>query len=272
MANCENISTFNFELVKNAKLRKKTYFWTVLSLIMVLGTLIITNNLEYSFFSLIVSSFLVLQFYFPNKVSEVVEYGYQGEKKCLNLLSKLPADFVIFNQIEIPSEKSSYLEFETDFIVVGQNSIFIVEIKRFSGKIKCDDPQRDWLRYKYDKNNKVISSGVIKNPIKQVMNQKYFFCKYFAQFDLELNPRTIVFLDMDKRNYDIPKDSETPIFNDKSLIKYIKKIDKTSTSFINGYNRTRVIELLISLNENAKLSRKSRLKDKTTLNQYFKRK
>ena len=153
--------------------------------------------------------------------------------------------------------------------VIGQNSIFIIETKSFAGKIKSDDPKKDWLRTKYDKNDKLISSDVVNNPIKQVMRQKQFFHEYFLYFNLELNPRTIVFLDMDKKDYDIPKDNETPIFSNKSLLKYIKKIDKTSTSFITGYSRTKVIDLLISLNKNSDSSRKTRLKNKTNFKKYF---
>ncbi len=269
MANCENISIFNFDLVKSSKLKKKFYFWIVSSVIMVMGTLVVTNKIEYSLFALFITTFLVIQFYYPNKVSGIIEYGYKGEKNCLKLLQKLPSDFIIFNQIEIPSEKSSYSEFESDFIVVGQNSVFLVEAKKYSGKIKSEDPQREWTRYKYDKTGNQVHASIIKNPISQVMRQKQYLCEYFLHFELELNPRTIVFLDMDTKNFDIAEDLETPIFNNKAMIKYIKKVDKSSTSFINGYNRDKVIDILISLNKNSNSSRKLRLKDKTNFKKYF---
>lgn len=269
MANCTNISTFNFDLVKKAKFRKKLSFWIIFSLLTFLVTYLLTLNLAYAFFALLVATFLVIQFYYPEKIQSLIEYGYQGEKNCLKLLKKLPDDFVIFNQIEIPSEASSFLEFETDFIVVGQNSVFIIEAKRFAGKIESKGVNDIWSRKKFDRTRKHLYSDTIKNPIRQVIKQKKYFSEYFLKNGLPLEPKTIVYLNMDKKDYNVAETDLVPIFNNKSILRYIKKIDQTQSSYVKSYSRDRVLELLSALNKNSVASRKNRLKDKIFMKEYL---
>lgn len=269
MANCTNISTFNFDLVKKAKFKKKLYFWLFFSLLVFFITYIITMKLLYALFSLLVSTFLVTQFYYPKKIQSLIEYGYEGEKNCLKLLKKLPSDFVIFNQIEIPSEDSSFLEFETDFIVIGQNSIFIIESKRFAGKIEASSPMDNWTRKKFDHSGKNLYSQSIKSPIRQVLKQKKYLNQYFLKYGLLLEPKTVVYLNMDKKDYNVAETDFVPIFSNKSILKYINKIDQTQSSYIKSYSRDKVIELLTTLNKSSVASRKYRLRDKGFLKEYF---
>lgn len=269
MANCTNISTFNFDLVKKAKFRKKLSFWFISSLIAFLLTFMLTMSLVYALFVLMVETFVVMQFYYPEKIKSLIEYGYQGEKNCLKLLKKLPRDFVIFNQIEIPSEDSSFLEFETDFIVIGQNSIFIIEAKRFAGKIESTGSMDNWFRKKFDRSGKYLNAQSIKNPIRQVLKQRKYFSQYFLKNGLLVDPKTIVYLNMNKKDYNVAETDLVPIFNNKSILKYIKKIDQTQSSYIKSYSRDKVLELLTTLNKSSVASRKIRLKDKIFMKEYF---
>ena len=79
----------------------------------------------------------------------------------------------------------------------------------------------------------------------------------------------MIFLNMDKDDVNLPVNEKIPIFTDKSIIKHIKEIDNTTTSYIEGYKKEKLVEILILLNEKSKLARKGRLKDVKILKSYI---
>jgi len=55
--------------------------------------------------------------------------GAAGEDRALAALSGLPAEYTLFNQIRLPDERSRTGFREADFVVVGNNGVFIIENK-----------------------------------------------------------------------------------------------------------------------------------------------
>ena len=55
--------------------------------------------------------------------------GAAGEDRVLAALSVLPAKYTLFNQIRLPDEHSRTGFREADFMVVGNNGVFIIENK-----------------------------------------------------------------------------------------------------------------------------------------------
>ena len=196
--------------------------------------------------------------------------GNKGEKNTLKILNKLPKAFTIFNQIEIPSTESSFDEFETDFIVVGFNSIFIIEVKRYQGKIKCKNVNEDWIQQIFYSDGKLKLEKFVRSPFRQVSRQKRILYSFVLKYGIELDIKTLVFLNMNKRDYKLPKIVDIPVFSDKDINKHIQNVDKYFSSYINGYHREELVDLLIKQNEHSKRSRHLRLKDKSYLKEYFK--
>ena len=269
MANCSNISPFNLNLVKKAKLKKKLLIWVIFSPLCLIFVKILTKNDDIAVFSFIFVSFLIREFYYSTPLSKLFISGHIGEKNTLKVLKKLPKEFVIFNQIEIPSEDSSFSEFESDFIVVGLNSVFIIESKRFTSKVICEDIRDDWIKQEFRRDGTVKRRQFIKSPFRQVLRQKKYFLLYINHFDIKLSINTVIFLNMDKKDYKLPKNTEIPVFNNKSIRKFIKKLDNISSSFVNGYQREKLLEILRVLNQNSMESRMERLKDKKHFQEYF---
>ena len=270
MANITQISPFTVDIVKKAKFKNKILFWVITTSITSSMTYIVTNNIFMPLFSFLFVSILVKELYFSKNVNNIYLSGEQGEKNALKVLKKLPKSFTIFNQIEIPSSESSFNEFETDFIVVGRNSVFIVEVKNYHGHIICTNVNSDWTKQNFHRDGSISSTEIIKSPFMQVKNQKKILFGYLKKIDLELDIKTIIFLDMNKKDYEIKKSEEIPVFNDKKVNKYIKKIDQSRSSFINGYKREELINILQNLNGHSQSSRRTRLKDKNYLKGYFK--
>ena len=74
--------------------------------------------------------------------------GAAGEERALAVLSGLPDEYALFNQIRFPDERSSTGYREADFILAGPNGVFILENKDYLGWIKGDENSDEWELHK----------------------------------------------------------------------------------------------------------------------------
>lgn len=267
MANTQFISSFNYNLIKNRILKRKLLIWlSLVSLSFFIS--LVTSNIIFGLFILILSTFFINEFYLK-QISYAFKSGYLGEKCGFKILKKLPKNFTIFNQIEIPNEYGSFKEFETDFIILGTNCLFIIESKNYHGKIYCENEKEDWLKKLYNSKGQLKKSEVVKSPFKQVENQKRVLIQFLRQFNVTLKVYTLIFLNMDRKNYFLPKSCSIPVFNNKSINDFIKKIDKLTFSFTSKNERDLTLEVLINLNKKSIKSRTERLKDSKYLKSYL---
>ena len=268
MANTKHLSKFNLELVKRKKLQLKLFTWTIYSVFIAIILNIFTNPLV-AFIYFLISSFIMKEFYLAKNIPNILVNGYLGEKNCLKLLKKLPKKFIIFNQIEIPSPLSKYNEFETDFMVIGKNTLFIVECKNFIGTISCKNEHEDWIKEEYDQYGNIKKHFLVKSPFKQIKRQKDSLKKFLLKLNLELEIFTILFLNMKEKDVNLPTVPEIPVFTNNQLMKYIKNVDKERNSFKTTTERSYIIDILISINQESINSRKARLTNKQYLLNYY---
>lgn len=107
--------------------------------------------------------------------------GALGEDRTLGLdpvhagtLVHLSDEYVVFNQVEIPSERGKRRE--ADFVVVGPNGVFVIETKYYRGLIEGREHEPLWTRYFHDR-----SKGVsVPNPILQVRRTMRTLSAYLA--------------------------------------------------------------------------------------------
>ena len=93
--------------------------------------------------------------------------GAAGEERILNVLSGLPAEYTIYNQIKLPCERSRTGYREADFIVVGPNGVFITENKDFRGRLVGNADSEEWEQHKVGRGGThYVSMG--RNPVHQV--------------------------------------------------------------------------------------------------------
>ena len=267
MANTNNISAFNYNMVNNRRIELKVFLWIVFIFVSMI-IYFFTSNIYFSILILLISSFFVKNYYLK-PITENFKSGYIGEKNALNSLRILAKSFIIFISIEIPSENSTFKEYETDFIFVWKNCCFIIETKSYRGIIHCDDEKHDWLKEEYTRNGKLVRSFIIKSPFTQVRNQIKVLQYFLKSFDIIIDVVPLVFLNMKKENYHLPANYEIPVFNNKSINKFIKKVDENRNSFNSERDRESFIEILTNLNKLSIKSRKDRLKDKNYLKEYL---
>lgn len=196
------------------------------------------------FLSLIFSSLWWLFFFFALLLSSslgrkdaVLVSGAEGEDRTIEILTNLPDSYTVFNQVEIPCDRSSTGVIEIDVIVVGPNGIFVIEVKNNNSHVSGAEKNQKWTAHKIGRRGGTYEAD-IRNPIKQVKRQVYFLKNYLQKSGNKTWIQSIVFFS--HRNCSIELQSETSIpvltLQDVSLIQYItdfkpkyppKNIEKT---------------------------------------------
>jgi hypothetical protein len=117
--------------------------------------------------------------------SAVMLAGAAGEDRALAALSGLPVEYTLFNQIRLPDERSRTGFREADFVVVGNNGVFIIENKDYRGDIQGDATAANWELHK-------IGSGgtpyrcTCRNPVRQVRVYVTLLSRLFATRDINV--------------------------------------------------------------------------------------
>ena len=93
--------------------------------------------------------------------------GAEGEDRALAVLSGLPEEYTLFNQIQLPDGRSSTDFREADFVVVGPNGVFIIENKSYRGWIKGDGNSAEWELHKTGRRGTKYTKPC-RNPVPQV--------------------------------------------------------------------------------------------------------
>jgi hypothetical protein len=99
--------------------------------------------------------------------SSIMLAGAAGEERALSVLSGLPEEYTLFNQIQLPDGRSSTGFREADFVVVGPNGVFIIENKSYRGWIKGDGNSAEWELHKTGRRGTKYTQPC-RNPVPQV--------------------------------------------------------------------------------------------------------
>lgn len=89
--------------------------------------------------------------------------GAIGENHLLTELRQLPNTYHIFTNFII-QEKG--IRDEADFVVVGENGVFVIEAKNYCGQITGNADDLEWQQRKVAKGGKEVVKGIL-NPVKQ---------------------------------------------------------------------------------------------------------
>ena len=144
--------------------------------------------------------------------------GFEGEKKALKILKQLPSEYYILNHLQIPS-RGDYTT-EIDFVVIGPNRIFIVEIKNYSGILKGTAEDLQWKHIKKDKNGKQISKK-IENPILQVNRQVSVIERILSSTGIVATVSGIVLFVNKRSKLQIKGPSPVQLFYNDKLLTFI---------------------------------------------------
>ena len=105
--------------------------------------------------------------------------GKRGEKRIHELLSKLPDEYYILDDVVLKTEKGTT---QIDHVVVSKYGIFAIETKNYSGEIYGDDNRQQWTQIiasdvtyskKWWKTYTYVTKNQFYNPVKQSWGHVY---------------------------------------------------------------------------------------------------
>lgn len=102
--------------------------------------------------------------------------GKAGEKHIQKILSQLPEEYTIFNDVVLQSYN---ITTQIDHVVVSKYGVFAIETKNYRGEIYGDDDRQEWtqiittdVRYmkKWYKTYTYVTKNHFYNPVKQSLS------------------------------------------------------------------------------------------------------
>lgn len=105
--------------------------------------------------------------------------GKQGEQRVRDILSNLPEDYHVLNDIVLKTEKGTT---QIDHVVVSKYGIFAIETKNYRGKIYGDDERNEWTQIittdvtyakKWWKTYTYVTKNHFYNPVKQSLGHAF---------------------------------------------------------------------------------------------------
>lgn len=116
------------------------------------------------------------------------EKGKRGEAIVKGILSQLPVEYHVLNDVVLQTEKGTT---QIDHVVVSPFGVFIIETKNYSGKIYGNDNQMQWtqiiltdVRYrrKWYKTYTYVTKNKFYNPVKQSLGHLYEIKKNLSEW------------------------------------------------------------------------------------------
>src|SRR5690625_2317690 len=155
---------------------------------------------------------------------ENLHKGYKGEQKLHDLLHKqLSPDYLVVNDLLL---KSNHTEFQIDTLLIGNNTIYPLEVKNYEGDF-----------YMKHVNWYVASSGnEIRNPLLQLKRSEFLIRHLLqhARFRFSIKP-SIVFINQAFTLYQAPLN--LPVIFPTQVQHYIEKLNASSFKQMEKHKR-----------------------------------
>lgn len=176
---------------------------------------------------------------FANKYRQL-KAGIVGEATTVKYLQGLPDDYHIYKNFRFSYEGRPY---ECDNIIVGENGIFIIEVKSNTGTIRGGANDYKWEQDKVSRRGRDYHKEM-RNPVKQVKGQVYALAKFLKEHKMNVWVQGIVFFAAAERLI-LSGLEDFPVFLDSDdLIEYIEEykprqkiksedIEKINNRFLN---------------------------------------
>lgn len=147
--------------------------------------------------------------------------GASGELKTLKQLERLPDDYVLFNQVDVPNPKTKRGYTELDLIVVGPNGVFVIEVKNNNSKVTGDEQAPNWTAHKVGQKGGRYTADV-RNPIKQLKKQVHVLATYLKGKKASTWLEGVVFFSHRKARVKLSSPPSIPVLERKGLVEHIQ--------------------------------------------------
>lgn len=149
------------------------------------------------------------------------EFGAKGEDATLEILKQLPDSYTLFNQVKVPNEESRDGTTELDFIVVGPNGVFAVEVKHNNSTIYGNETAKEWRVLKIGRGGTPYTK-IIRNPVKQVKKQIWALSSFLKAKKHKVWVEGMVFLSNPNSRLEFEGESSIPIIQQNGLVEHIQ--------------------------------------------------
>ncbi len=131
--------------------------------------------------------FLVAASYFSE--AEILKRGLIGENETADIISKLPNEYVAFQNLVIKFEDRIS---EMDLVVLGPTGIFIIETKNRNGIITGSFDSREWTQHKIGRGGTPYENKFY-SPVKQVSTHIYRLAHYLKENGARVHINGVVY-------------------------------------------------------------------------------
>ena len=160
--------------------------------------------------------------------SETLRAGAVGEDIALDVLKKLPDSFTIYNQVDIPNEKSRTGFNEADLIVVGPSAIFVVEVKHNNGHITGSDSDKEWGVRKVGRGGTAYSK-TMRSPVSQVKKLVWLLSEDLKKNHSRAWVQGVVLFSNRDAEVSVTNSSNVPVLRNQDIVDYIQSYKAKST-------------------------------------------
>lgn len=173
-----------------------------------------------------------------------IDSGVKGEKLAIDILSRLPDTYSIITDLQV-SDNDGRIS-QIDSVVIGNNGIFIIEVKNMNGEIVGNSEDKEFTQYKTGRKGGEYSNKFY-NPIKQVRTHTYRLSQFLKRNGLRYNIKDFVLFTNSNAKVLINNSTTTNIFSisngdTKELINHILNNNEVN---ISNEDKEKIENLLI---------------------------
>ncbi|MDL1977029.1 MAG: NERD domain-containing protein [Deltaproteobacteria bacterium] len=159
------------------------------------------------------------------------------------MLKQLPEDYTIFNQVNIPNEKSKTGYNETDIIISGPTAIFLVEVKHNKGHVYGSEQDGRWQIVKVGRGGTPYVSSM-RSPVKQVKGVVWHLSNHLKNKKAKPWIQGIVLFTNPQVLLSMSGETSVPVFQSSDILDYIVNFNtKTSRPTIVEKSRNELMRL-----------------------------
>ena len=146
--------------------------------------------------------------------------GAAGEDIALDHLKQLSDDYKIFNQLEIPNERSRTGFNEADIVLLGPKCIFIIEVKHNNSVVAGAETAREWEARKVGRGGTPYTSR-LRNPIAQTKKLVWLLSEELKKRGTPLWIQGVVVFTHPNAEVHLDGASSLPVLKLDELVSYI---------------------------------------------------
>ena len=170
--------------------------------------------------------------------------GVEGESLALQILSRLPDNYSIATDLKVSDDEGRTSQI--DVVVVGNNGIFIVEVKNMNGNIVGNSDNKDFVQFKTGRKGGKYSK-TFYNPIKQVRTHTFRLSQFLKRNGFKYNIKDSVLFTNSNVTISINNSTTTNIFSfsnggDRELLDFILNNNNIN---ISNEDKEKIEQLLI---------------------------